>query len=210
MTTAFLTGLSTGGSLIVAIGAQNTFVLNQGIRRQFIFMVPLICALSDALLISAGVAGLGNFFQGNPLLLRGASIGGAVFLIFYGLRSLLSALKNRKGLDQDSMTTGSRMQVLLLTLAMTFLNPHVYLDTVILLGSISSSFPGSGKYWFAAGAVSMSFLWFFSLTLGAVKLAPILRRPAVWKILDGMIALVMWMTAARLIFSLTGIPMVLP
>ena len=199
MISTFLTGMGTGGGLIIAIGAQNAFVLNQGIRREYLIMVPLICALSDVLLISAGVTGVGNLIQGHPEILKAATFGGSIFLFGYGLKSLISALINNEGLDKKTEKAHSRKQILLITLAITFLNPHVYLDTVLLLGSISSSFPGFGKYYFAAGAVSMSFLWFFSLSLGAFRLAPLFQNPRTWKILDSLIALMMWVIAYKLI-----------
>ncbi len=202
MITTFLTGMGTGGSLIIAIGAQNTFVMNQGIRREYSLMVPLICALSDALLISAGTAGLGGIIQGRPLMLDAASLGGGIFLSYYGVRSLVSAFTNRRGLEAEGGKSSSRRQIFLMTLAMTFLNPHVYLDTVVLLGSISSSFPGQGRIWFAAGAVSMSFLWFFTLSLGAERLAPLFKKPVVWRIFDGLIALIMGVMATKLFLTL--------
>jgi L-lysine exporter family protein LysE/ArgO len=191
--------MGTGAGLIIAIGAQNAFVMNQGIRKEFVLMVPLVCALCDAVLITAGVAGLGVLIEASPLLLKAASWGGGAFLLWYGLKSFRSAFFRREGMNAEGEGGRSRRQVLLMTLAITLLNPHVYLDTVVLLGSIGSSFPGSERLLFALGAVSASFLWFFVLSLGALRLAPLFRRPGTWIVLDLLIGLVMWRIAWGLI-----------
>ena len=199
MLTTYFTGLGTGAGLIIAIGAQNAFVLNQGIRKEFIYLVPLICAICDAILITAGVAGMGSLIQSSPLLIRIASFGGAAFLGFYGLQSFISAWKNSGGLSDREQNNRSRKQIITLTLAITLLNPHVYLDTVVLLGSMSGTFHGSGRYLFGAGAISASFLWFFGLSLGAVKLAPLFKKPVTWRILDTLIGIIMWFIAWKLL-----------
>jgi len=191
-------GFATGAGLIIAIGAQNAFVLSQGVRRKYSLIIPLICSLSDAILISAGVLGLGGLFAGSPVLVKWASWGGAVFLTFYGLRSLISAFKSGTMSAEDA-GPGTLKAAVLTTLAVTLLNPHVYLDTVVLLGSISSSFPGSGRYLFGIGAVSASFCWFFLLSLAGKKLAPLFRNPVSWRIMDLGITLVMWSIAFTLI-----------
>lgn len=199
MITTFFTGLGTGAGLIIAIGAQNAFVLSQGIRKKYIFMIPLICALCDAALIIAGVAGMGSLIVKSPLLIKVASRGGASFLFFYGLKSFISAYKNQGGLNRNQEKEKSRSQMILMTLAMTLLNPHVYLDTVVLLGSMSGTFPGWGRYYFGAGALTASFIWFFSLSLGAVKLAPLFRKAKTWQILDILIGIIMWIIAFNLL-----------
>jgi L-lysine exporter family protein LysE/ArgO len=194
----FLKGFATGAGLIIAIGAQNAFVLSQGIRRKYFLIIPLICFLCDALLISAGVVGLGGFFSTNPVLMRWASWGGAAFLTFYGLRSLLSVFK-RGSLSGEEAGPLSLRAAVLATLAVTLLNPHVYLDTVVLLGSISSSFEGQGRYLFGAGAASASLCWFFLLSLAGRKLAPLFKNPLSWRIMDVAITIVMWLIAFSLI-----------
>ncbi len=199
MFTTYITGLGTGAGLIIAIGAQNAFVLSQGIRKRYIFTVPLICALCDTLLIIAGVAGMGALIERSPLLIKAASWGGAAFLFFCGTRNFISAWKNTGGLNKKESGEQSRQQVVLMTLAVTLLNPHVYLDTVVLLGSMSGTFPGMGRYYFGAGALTMSFLWFFGLSLGAGKLAPFFRTPRTWQVLDTLIGMIMWIIAFRLL-----------
>lgn len=199
MITTFFTGFGTGAGLIIAIGAQNAFVLSQGIRKKNIFLIPLICAICDAILILAGVAGMGTLIERSPFLIRAASWGGASFLFFYGLRSFKSAYKNQGGLDKRGEKDQSRGQIILMTLAITLLNPHVYLDTVVLLGSMSGTFPGMGRYYFGIGALTASFIWFFSLSLGAVKLAPLFRKARTWQILDVLIGIIMWIIAFKLI-----------
>jgi len=195
----YLTGMATGASLIIAIGAQNAFVLTQGIRKQHRFVVALICSLCDAILISAGVAGMGSLIEQSPLLLSIASIAGALFLGVYGLKSLLSAFHADRGMEESTEQPVSRKQVIFTTLAITLLNPHVYLDTVVLLGSISATFSGTGRYLFGGGAVTMSFFWFFILAYGSSFLAPLFRKSITWRILDTGICLVMWSIAYKLL-----------
>ena len=181
--------------MIIAIGAQNAFVMNQGIRKEFTLMVPLVCALCDAILITAGVAGLGVLIESSPFLLKAASWGGGAFLLWYGFRNFRSAFMRRDGMSVEGEGGRSRKQILLMTLAITLLNPHVYLDTVVLLGSVGSSFPEAQRLYFALGAISASFLWFFILSLGAVRLAPLFKRPVTWIVLDVLIGIIMWRIA---------------
>lgn len=155
----YLTGLGVGAGLIIAIGAQNAFVLSQGIRRTSLLIVPLVCSLSDALLITLGIAGVGTLLSINPIVLKFATAGGALFLIWYGLRSFQSFLKKGRLEEQETL----RMELgemVAYTLAVIFLNPHVYLDTMLFVGSISTQFYDGGRIYFVAGAVSASFLWF--------------------------------------------------
>lgn len=195
----FFTGMATGASLIIAIGAQNAFVLSQGIHKHHRGTVALICSLCDALLISAGVAGMGSLIEQSPALLRLASSMGALFLLIYGLKSLLSAFQSNEGLEQKEQEVSTKKQVVITTLAITLLNPHVYLDTVVLLGSISATFEGKSRYLFGAGAITMSFFWFFSLSYGSALLAPLFKKAITWRILNIGIFLVMWRIAYTLL-----------
>lgn len=187
----FFQGIGIGGGLIIAIGAQNAFVLSQGVRRNFPLQTALVCSLCDASLILIGVSGVGALVASNPLLSQLASWLGAVFLLCYGYRSFRSALKGGN-LETVTVAIPSRRKLLLATLALTFLNPHVYLDTIVLVGGISGQLGQSERYLFGAGAISASILWFFSLSLGAGFLAPLFRKPAAWRGLDLLVALSMW------------------
>jgi len=193
-----LQGFLTGGGLIVAIGAQNAFLLTQGVRRQYHWPVALLCSLSDALLIGLGVVGMGALISDSPILLQLARFGGALFLFYYGLRALRSALKP-VGLGGNGRGARSLKSALLTTLAVSLLNPHVYLDTVVLVGGIATQHGEQLRYWFGAGAVVASFSWFMLLGIGAPRLAPLFRSPHAWRVLDGIICLVMWSIAARLL-----------
>lgn len=191
----FIAGLSVGLSLIVAIGAQNAFVLRQGLRGEHVFAVCLVCALSDAALIVLGVTSFGRIAALLPWIDPVMRFGGAAFLIWYGGRSLVSALKSQSAL---SVGAGDGARPLLTTLldclAITWLNPHVYLDTVVLLGTISTQFSGREVY-FASGAIAGSFVFFFALGYGAAFLRPIFAKPFAWRILEAIIAVVMWAIA---------------
>jgi L-lysine exporter family protein LysE/ArgO len=187
-----LFGLLTGLSLIVAIGAQNAFVLRVGIagRNRIIGPVVIICALSDAVLILAGVAGIGALIQRAPVVLIVVRVLGAGFLIVYGLIAARRVLKPRK-LDAGG---GGELRVsaaILTALALTWLNPHVYLDTLILLGSIANQQGAHSRWWWAGGAIVASILWFSALGFGARLLRPFFARPRSWQILDAIIAVVM-------------------
>lgn len=195
----YLTGLGIGLSLILAIGAQNAFVLRQGLKGEHVLPVCLACALSDAILIILGVTSFGQIARVLPWLDPLMRYGGAAFLAWYGARSMLAALRSADSLAIDQAGPARALVPTLLTcLALTWLNPHVYLDTVVLLGTISAQFEGQ-QATFAAGAITASFLFFFSLGLGAALLRPIFARPASWRILEGAIAVVMWAIALKLI-----------
>lgn len=194
---SYLSGLVLGFSLIMAIGAQNTFVLKQGLLRQHVFAVALVCALSDALLISLGVFGFAHLLSQQEGLIQAMKWFGAIFLFGYGLRSFYQAYRAQEGLHASKQKTASLRQTILLCLTFSWLNPHVYLDTVVLLGSISSQY--SNKMAFASGAVSASFIFFFSLAFGARLLEPVFEKPKAWKILDIIIGMIMWLIAASLI-----------
>lgn len=197
----YFTGFTMGLSLIVAIGAQNAFVLRQGVRNEHVFAICLACALSDALLIVVGITGFRQIAAVLPWLDALMRYGGALFLMWYGARSLLSALNASGALAVGEGGASSLRKVLLTALALTWLNPHVYLDTVVLLGTISTRFPGMEAS-FAAGAVTASFLFFFSLGYGATKLRPIFANPAAWRVLEGLVAVTMWLIAFKLLGGL--------
>ncbi|MBW6421207.1 LysE/ArgO family amino acid transporter [Rhizobium sp. XQZ8] len=186
----YAAGLSIGLSLIVAIGAQNAFVLRQGLRREHVFAVCLTCAVSDAILITLGVSSFRQVAEVLPWLDPVMRYGGAAFLIWYGLRSLISAFRSSGALVVGEGAGESFRRTLLTCLALTWLNPHVYLDTVVLLGTISTQFPG-GQVPFAAGAATGSFLFFFGLGYGARWLRPLFAKPASWRILETLIGLMM-------------------
>jgi L-lysine exporter family protein LysE/ArgO len=196
MTTAFLAGFLLGLSLILAIGAQNAFVLRQGLRREHVFAVALTCALSDAVLIAGGVAGFGALVKAAPWLAPVMRFGGAVFLLFYGLKSLWAAWRHPGALDPAADQGKSLGRTLMMCLAFTWLNPHVYLDTVVLLGSISAGY-GAVRIWFGAGAASASLLFFFALAYGARLLRPLFARPSAWRVLDVLIGVTMLALAAK-------------
>jgi L-lysine exporter family protein LysE/ArgO len=198
MTNALLSGFLLGLSLIVAIGAQNAFVLRQGLRREHVFAVCLACALSDAVLITIGVAGLGAIGVAIPWIEPVMRYGGALFLAAYGLRSFRAALVNHGALTSSQADGLGLARTLATCLAFTWLNPHVYLDTVVLLGSISTQYAGD-KLAFGAGATTASFLFFFSLGYGARLLRPMLAKPGAWRILDGLIGMTMCGLALKLV-----------
>ncbi len=197
----YLTGLLTGLSLIVAIGAQNAFVMRQGLRNEHVFAVCLTCGLSDAVLIVLGVTSFLRIAVLAPWLGLTMRHGGAAFLLWYGARNFYSALRSSDTLTAVEAGSPSLLQTLAVCLALTWLNPHVYLDTVVLLGSISTRFPDH-KNSFAAGAMSGSFLFFFSLGYGATWLRPIFSNPSSWRILETLIALMVWTIAFRLLGEL--------
>ena len=196
---AALSGFSLGLSLILAIGAQNAFVLRQGIRREHVFAVCLTCALSDALLIAAGVAGFGWVVERLPWIQPVMTSGGAGFLAVYGALSFRRAMGPPEALAAAKTGAGALRPTLLTCLALTWLNPHVYLDTVVLLGSVSAGF--EPRTAFAAGAILASFSFFFSLGYGARLLAPLFARPGAWRVLDAGVGVVMWGLAAKLALS---------
>ncbi len=185
-----LAGFATTLTLIVAIGAQNAFVLRQGLRREHVLPVVLICALSDALLISSGIAGLGAVLTSSQLALDLARYGGALFLLTYAVIAARRALNPGTMSPTDHTPTALR-SVVLTCLGFTFLNPHVYLDTVILLGSLANQRGPDGRWIYGLGSVAASFGWFFSLGFFARKLGPVFARRRSWQILDGGIALIM-------------------
>lgn len=199
MIDTFLPGYLLSLSLIVAIGAQNAFVLRQGLRREHVFWVCLTCGVSDAILIAAGVAGFGALAQHVPWFETAMRYGGAAFLLWYGWRSARSAWIGGQVLQAEGGAQRALLPTLLTLLALTWLNPHVYLDTVVLIGSISAQY--DNRLIFGAGAVLASLSFFFALGYGARLLAPLFARPTSWRILDALIALTMWAIATGLLLT---------
>ncbi|MFB6807716.1 LysE/ArgO family amino acid transporter [Streptomyces sp. NPDC056387] len=189
---AALAGFGTGLSLIVAIGAQNAFVLRQGVRRHAVLAVVAICAVSDAVLITLGVAGVGAFVTAWPAALTAVAIAGGTFLICYGFLAARRVLRPTPGaaLDTAGDSAGSRRRAVLACLAMTWLNPHVYLDTVLLVGSLAAD-RGDLRWAFGIGAAAASLGWFATLGYGARLLSGVLARPSAWRVLDGLVAATM-------------------
>lgn len=195
---SFFPGYFLSISLILAIGAQNAFVLKYGLRRQYVLPIVLTCAISDAVLIIAGVAGFGALAHAVPWFETAMRYGGALFLFWYGLQNARSAWRGGTALEGEAEVATSLRKTLLTLLAITFLNPHVYLDTVVLIGSISAQY--EDRLAFGIGAALGSFTFFICLGFGARLLSPIFANPAAWRMLDAIIALTMWVIAISLLF----------
>ncbi|MCQ4327292.1 LysE/ArgO family amino acid transporter [Pseudomonas stutzeri] len=193
---SYINGLLVAAGLIMAIGAQNAFVLAQSLRREHHLPVAALCILCDVLLVSLGVFGLAAVLASNPLLLEVTRWGGAAFLLWYGVLALRRAARPQS-LQGGNAAPRSRRAVLLAALAVTLLNPHVYLDTVVLIGSLGAQQPEPGAY--TLGAASASTLWFLALALGGAWLAPWLARPLTWRLIDLGVAAMMFAIAAQLI-----------
>lgn len=200
MLTPLLIGSLTGLSLIVAIGAQNAFVLRQGIARQHVLPVVLICGLTDAVLETLGVAGIGFIVDRAPLLIEIVRWGGVLFLLWYAWGSFRKVLKP-EALTADTGKVSSLRSTVLAALAITYLNPHVYLDTMVLMGSIGVSQGDPEKWWFAAGGALASVVWFFVLGYGARSLTRFFASTRSWQILDSLVGVTMLVIAARLAFG---------
>lgn len=196
---AITTGFASGLALIIAIGAQNAFVLRQGLRRQNIFAVVLFCAVADAILIGAGILGLGAVIESVPWLLVVLRFGGAAYLVWFGISSIRRAI-SPSVLDASGQAKSNLAKAIGTAAALTFLNPHVYIDTVILLGSIGNQFVND-RWWFWLGASIGSFVWFFGLSYFARLLAPFTSSLKFWRILDSLIAVVMFFIAGYLLFG---------
>lgn len=196
---ALAAGFALGASLIIAIGAQNAFVLRQGLRRNHVAVVVAICIACDVALIALGAVGFGSLVGRFPALVSVAAWGGAAFLAGYGTLALRSALYPAQR-EEPAETTGpaSAGRVAVATLAISLLNPHVYLDTVVLLGAVAAQYSGSMRFWFAAGACVASAAWFTTLGFGARALAPVFGRPVAWRVLDVVIGIIMWSIAISL------------
>jgi len=196
-----LKGCFTTAGLIIAIGAQNAFVLKQGLMKNQVFFTALFCSIVDACLIGLGVAGFGAILTSNPMLLFIAKWGGATFLFWYGFKAFRSIFY-AQSLDVQStkgLLCPSFKETILTLTAVTFLNPHVYLDTVVLLGSIGSQFESKERGFFAFGAILASMTWFFGLCYGARLLAPFFQKKLAWKVLDGLVGCTMWVVAFSLL-----------
>ena len=204
MGSVFLQGLALSLGLIVAIGAQNAFVLRQGLRREHVASVVFFCAITDALLIAAGVLGMAQALGERPMVAHALALAGAVFLAAYGWNALRRALQQNGLLaneEGDGLTWAAAMAQ---AAAFTLLNPHVYIDTVLLVGSIGAQQPADLQVWFVAGASSASLLWFCALGFGARWLAPLFAKPRAWQVLDILIGLTMWALSAMLVLRLVG------
>ena len=189
MSSPLLVGFIASFTLIAAIGAQNAFVLRQGIRREHVLPVVALCTVSDIVLISAGIAGVGALISAHPSALNIAKFGGALFLVGYGLLAARRACRP-SSLTPSEAAPARLIEVLLTCAALTFLNPHVYLDTVVLLGALANEHRDE-RWLFGVGAVTASAVWFVGLGLGARQLAGLFARPLTWRILDGLIAVMM-------------------
>ena len=195
----FLSGFVLGLSLILVIGAQNAFILKQGLRQQHVFILCLICVLSDAVLIVIGVFGFSLTINVLPGVESIARYVGAIFLLAYGARSFYFAFNSNDVLKENKVSKTSLAPAVLACLALTWLNPHVYLDTLFLLGAVSTQYPNE-QYQFALGATIASFVFFFSLGYGARLLAPIFNKPRAWKVLEFVIGCIMLFIAISLVF----------
>jgi L-lysine exporter family protein LysE/ArgO len=195
---AIIPGLLAGFSLIIAIGAQNAFVIRQGLTKKYVLLTVLICAFSDAILIALGASGLGALIKSNKNILEFVRWFGVIYLLWFAFKSAKSVLK-KEVLNSAGEASANRKSVVLTVLGLTFLNPHVYLDTVILLGSISNQF-GNDKWFFVLGAIIASFIWFTAIGFGAKSASRFMSRPIFWKILDSIIAAIMLSIAAFLAF----------
>ena len=196
---AALRGFAIGAGLIIAIGAQNAFILERGLARDNVLILCLICAVSDALLILAGIAGLGSLVAASPSLLQYVRIGGAAFLYAYAVFALVRAFRPA-GLQTGTARKLPLKAAIATCLGLTFLNPHVYLDTVVLIGSLSAGYEDTAlRAAYAGGAMTASFVWFFALGIGAAWLVPLFARPMAWRVLDLAIAAIMALLATRLL-----------
>lgn len=210
MCATFLKGAMVSSGLIIAIGAQNAFVLKQGLARQHIFWVALICFLCDAVLMSTGVLGLGALINDSPVATLSLTLIGAVFLFWYGFNAFRSALRGTAhlGAAKQRVQNTSLRTVVGTTLALTLLNPHVYLDTVVVLGGVAGTLTLAEKLPFLLGAISVSGVWFFGLGYGARLLSPLFQKPRTWQALDLLIGVIMWWIALELLLygaSLVGV-----
>ncbi len=194
----FFAGFSLSLSLILAIGSQNAFVLKQGIKKQHVLLICTICALSDAILISLGIAGFGVIVNEHPSIEIYTRYGGALFLLVYSLLSFKSAFSQSHILKPEAEGQNSILKTVAVCLAFTWLNPHVYLDTLVLLGSISTQYEGK-QIQFALGAILASFTFFFSLGYGARLLAPVFQKPKAWQVLEFIVGLTMLIIALTLV-----------
>lgn len=198
MLSVYLQGVALGVALILPLGPQNAFVLNQGIRRQYHVMTAALCSLSDIILICAGVFGGSALLNQSPLLLNLVTWGGVAFLLWYGFGALRIACNRNLSLADETVAKQSRWRIVATMMAVTWLNPHVYLDTFVVLGSLGSQLPQAARGWFAFGTISASLAWFFGLALLAASLSPVLRTVAAQRIINLLVGVIMWFIAFRL------------
>ncbi len=199
---AFTTGFALSATLIIAIGAQNAFVLRQGLRREHVLIIVAFCALADLILISAGVAGVAQVLGQAPRLTLALTAGGTLFLAWYGIRALIRA-QNASSMNVAEGTSRISLQRAVAQAAgFTFLNPHVYLDTVLLMGSIGARQPSDLRLWFVGGAAAASGAWFTALGFGARLLRPVFRTPRSWQVLDTLVGITMLALAGSLLIKL--------
>ncbi|MGG7449224.1 arginine exporter ArgO [Kosakonia oryzendophytica] len=198
MLSYYFQGLMLGAALILPLGPQNAFVMNQGIRRQYHIMTAFLCTLSDLLLICAGIFGGSALLMQSPWLLALVTWGGVAFLLWYGFGALKTALSSQPDMASADALRQGRWRIVATMLAVTWLNPHVYLDTFVVLGSLGGQLDVEPRRWFALGTVSASFLWFFSLALLAAWLAPRLRTAKAQRVINLLVGLVMWIIALQL------------
>ena len=196
-------GFFLGVSLIVAIGAQNAFLLRQGLLRQHVFILCLICALSDALLIVVGVFGFGTLVSQAEWLIDAVTLGGAIFLFVYGFMAFRRVM-SPDAMKAASQGAGNLTKAIATCLALTYLNPHVYLDTVVLVGGLSANYLGADRAAYGVGAAIGSFVWFFALGYGARLLVGVFENPKAWQVLDFIIGCIMWLIAASLLVRWWG------
>lgn len=200
-----LRGFGLSASLIIAIGAQNAFVLRQGLRRQHVLITAIICILTDATMFTIGAVGFGSLVASFPALMMITAWGGAAFLVFYGAYSFRSAWKGASmQVQAENNGAGSLRATVLTALAVSLLNPHVYLDTVVLVGGIAGQYPWSERIYFLLGAILASFSWFLLLAYGAAFLVPLFRKQAAWRVLDAGVGLLMWAIALGLVTGQIG------
>lgn len=202
LVSAYLEGFGLGASLIIAIGAQNAYVLRQGLRRAHVFAVASICLFWDMVLIALGAGGFASLIAAHAGWTDAIAWAGAVFLLGYGLRAFHAAFRPGTLDARDAREGGASLRAAALTaLAISVLNPHVYLDTVVLIGGLAAQHPPAPRTSFAIGAISASFVWFYGLGYGAGRLAPLFARPEAWRVLDIAIGCIMWAIAAGLIWN---------
>lgn len=198
MLSYYFQGVMLGLALILPLGPQNAFVLNQGVRRQFHIMTAALCSLSDMALICAGIFGGSALLTQSPLLLNLVTWGGVAFLLWYGFGALRIACNRNLSLADETVAKQSRWRIVATMMAVTWLNPHVYLDTFVVLGSLGSQLPQAARGWFAFGTISASLAWFFGLALLAASLSPVLRTVAAQRIINLLVGVIMWFIAFRL------------
>lgn len=201
MLSFYLQGLALGAALILPLGPQNAFVMNQGVRRHYHLMTASLCTLSDIVLICAGIFGGSALLNQSPLLLMLITWAGVAFLLWYGWGALRTAFSGNVDLATAEVMKQGRWRIVATMMAVTWLNPHVYLDTFVVLGSLGGQMPPEARCWFALGSVSASFIWFFGLALLAAWLSPLLRTAKAQRIINLLVGMVMWIIALQLAFQ---------